>query len=148
MVVRGQRYAYSLVYSMEVCNSLWIIAKIKTREMSVWAKFAKISSRENFYLYSIYPLCSLLFWNLGFGALVQNKWFKTPKFMKQGFSLGGTGGSPHRRKFWQSPHPRLVPVLGPRFVSPPPAEARPQKFEKFKYIFGSNLTTFKLKSTL
>ena len=37
---------------MQVCNSLWIIAKIKTREMSVWAKFAKISSRENFYLYS------------------------------------------------------------------------------------------------
>ena len=30
----------------------WIIAKIKTREMSVWAKFAEISSRENFYLYS------------------------------------------------------------------------------------------------
>ena len=26
----------------------------KTREMSVWAKFAKISSRENFYLYSIH----------------------------------------------------------------------------------------------
>ena len=37
---------------MQVCNSLWIIAKIKTREMCVWAKFAKISSRENFYLYS------------------------------------------------------------------------------------------------
>ena len=33
-------------------NSLWKIAKIKTREMSVWAKFAKITSRENFYLYS------------------------------------------------------------------------------------------------
>ena len=38
---------------MQVCNSLWIIAKIKTREMSVWAKFEKISSRENFYLHSI-----------------------------------------------------------------------------------------------
>ena len=25
----------------------------KTREMSVWAKFAKISSSENFYFYSI-----------------------------------------------------------------------------------------------
>ena len=36
-----------------ICNSLWKIAKIKTREMSVLAKFAKISSRENFYLYSI-----------------------------------------------------------------------------------------------
>ena len=34
-------------------NSLWKIVKIKNREMSVWAKFAKISSRENFYLYSI-----------------------------------------------------------------------------------------------
>ena len=38
---------------MQVCTSLWIIAKIKTREMSVWAKFAKISSRENFYGKSI-----------------------------------------------------------------------------------------------
>ena len=37
---------------MQVCISLWIIAKIKTREMCVLAKFAKISSRENFYLYS------------------------------------------------------------------------------------------------
>ena len=37
---------------MQVCNSVWIIVKIKTGEMSVWAKFAKISSRENFYLYS------------------------------------------------------------------------------------------------
>ena len=38
---------------MQVCNSLWIIAKMKTCEMSVWAKFAKISFRKNFYLYSI-----------------------------------------------------------------------------------------------
>ena len=39
----------------------------------------------------------------------------------------------------------------PRFwtkACPPPAEVRPQKFEKFKYIFVANLTTFKLKSTL
>ena len=33
-------------------------------------------------------------------------------------------------------------------LSPPPAEVRPRKFEKFKYIFVSNLTTFKLESTL
>ena len=35
-----------------ICNSLWTLAKIKTHKMSVWAKFAKISSRKNFYLYS------------------------------------------------------------------------------------------------
>ena len=33
-------------------------------------------------------------------------------------------------------------------LSPPQAEVRPRKFEKFKYIYVSNLTTFKLKSTL
>ena len=59
----------------------------------------------------------------------------------------GYGGPPIRRKFWQSSHPTLVPVFGPMHV-PPPAEVCPRKFEKFKYIFGSNLTTFKLKSTL
>ena len=65
----------------------------------------------------------------------------------QGLFPGGTGGSPHRRKFCQSPpHPTLVPIFGPRLV--PPAEVRPRKFEKFNYIFVSNLTTFKLKSTL
>ena len=48
---------------MQVCNSLWIIAKIKTREMCVWAKFAKISSRENFYLYSTPFLCFWCFWH-------------------------------------------------------------------------------------
>ena len=51
-------------WSMQVCNSLWIIAKIKTREMPVWATFAKISSRENFYLYSTFHLsahCSSFF---------------------------------------------------------------------------------------
>ena len=39
----------------------------------------------------------------------------------------------------------------PRFwtkACPPPAEVCPKKFEKFKYIFVSNLTTFKLKGYL
>ena len=36
------------------------------------------------------------------------------------FSLGGTGGSPIRQKFCQSPHLTLVPIFGPRLVSPPP----------------------------
>ena len=64
------------------------------------------------------------------------------------FSWEGTGGSPHPAKILPiPPHPTLVPVFGPRLV-PPPAEVRPQKCEKFKYIFVSNLTTFKLKSTL
>ena len=64
------------------------------------------------------------------------------------FPGGGLGGSPHPEKILPiPPHPTLVPVFGPRLV-PPPAEVRPRKFEKFKYIFVSNLTTFKLKSTL
>ena len=57
----------------------------------------------------------------------------------------GTGGPPIWWKFCQSPHPTLVPVFGPRLVPPPPAEVRPRKFEKFKYIFVSNFTTFNLK---
>ena len=40
-----------LIGVLYVCNSLWRIAKIKTREMSVWAKIL-----ENFYLYSIRSL--------------------------------------------------------------------------------------------
>ena len=60
---------------------------------------------------------------------------------------GGTGGSPHPAKILSIPHLTLVPIFGPRLV-PPPAKVSPQKFEKFKYIFVSNWTTFKLKSTL
>ena len=64
------------------------------------------------------------------------------------FPGGGLGGPPHPAKILPiPPHPTLVPVFGPRLV-PPPAEVRPRKFEKFKYIFVSNLTTFQLKSTL
>ena len=67
-------------------------------------------------------------------------------FCLRGFSWG-TGGSPHPVKILSiPPHPTLVPIFGPRLV--PPAEVRPQKFEKFKYILVPNLTTFKLKSTL
>ena len=64
----------------------------------------------------------------------------------QGFFLGGLGG-PHLVK--------ILPIPPIRHLSPfldqglsPPAEVRPRKFEKFTYIFVSNLTTFKLKSTL
>ena len=64
------------------------------------------------------------------------------------FSWGGDWGVPPiRRKFRQSPPPSHT---CPRFwtkACPPPAEVRPRKFEKFKYIFVLNLTTFKLKST-
>ena len=63
------------------------------------------------------------------------------------FFPGGTGGPPIWRKFCQSPHPTLVPVFGPRLV-PPPSRGSSPKFEKFEYIFVSNLTTFKPKSTL
>ena len=58
------------------------------------------------------------------------------------------GIPPSGKKFCQSPHLTLVPVFGPRLVPPSPAEVRPRKLEKFKYIFVSNLTTFKLRSTL
>ena len=53
----------------------------------------------------------------------------------QGFSSG--------KNFANPPHPTLVPVFGPS-LAPPPAEVRPQKSENFRYIFVSNLTTFKL----
>ena len=64
------------------------------------------------------------------------------------FSWGGTGGSPPSGKNFANPPPSDT---CPRFwtkACPPPAKVRPRKFEKFKYIFVSNLTTFKLKSTL
>ena len=64
------------------------------------------------------------------------------------FFRGGTGGFPPSGKNFVNPPPSNT---CPRFwtmACPPPAEVRPQKFEKFKYIFVSNLTTFKLKSTL
>ena len=61
------------------------------------------------------------------------------------FPGGGTGGVPPSSENFANPppHPTLVPVFGPRLV-PPPAEVRPRKFEKFEYIFVSNLTTFKV----
>ena len=58
------------------------------------------------------------------------------------------GDCPSSKKFVNPP---LIQHLSPfldQGLSPPPAEVHPQKFEKFKYIFVSNLTTFKLKSTL
>ena len=62
----------------------------------------------------------------------------------------GDWGSPQSSKnFVNPPHIRHLSLfLDQGLASPPPAEARPQKFQKFKYIFVSNLTTFKLKSTL
>ena len=61
-----------------------------------------------------------------------------------GFFPGGTGGPPMQQKFCSSPHPILVPVFGPSLVTP--AEVRPRKFEKFRHVFVSNLTTSKLKT--
>ena len=61
--------------------------------------------------------------------------------MVAGFFSWEGWGSPHMVKILSippPPHPTLVPVFGPRLV--PPAEVRPKKFEKFKYIFVSNLT--------
>ena len=67
--------------------------------------------------------------------------------VRQGFFPGGDWGSPIQRKFCQSPPSDTCPRFWTK-ACPPPAEVRPPKFEKFKYIFVSNLTTFKLKSTL
>ena len=64
----------------------------------------------------------------------------------QGFFLGETGG-PHPAKILPIPRSNTCPHFGTKACHPP-AEVRPRKFEKFKYIFVSNLTTFKLKSTL
>ena len=65
------------------------------------------------------------------------------------FSLGGMG-PPIQPKFCQSspppPHRHLSPLLDQGLS--PPAKVRPRKFDKFKYIFVSNLTSFKLKGTL
>ena len=49
------------------------------------------------------------------------------------FFLGGTGGSPIRQKFCQSPHPTLVPIFWTK-ACPPPAEVVPENLK--------NLNTF------
>ena len=64
----------------------------------------------------------------------------------QGFFPGGTGGPPSGQNF-VPPHPTLVLVFGPRLV-PPPRQGSSPKIWNLNYIFVSNLTTFKLKSTL
>ena len=68
---------------------------------------------------------------------------------EQGFfpGGGGLGVPPSGENFANPPIRHLSPFLD-QGLFPPPAEVRPRKFEKFKYIFVSNLTTFKLKSTL
>ena len=74
--------------------------------------------------------------------------YRTQTIMHRVFFLGGTGGVPPiRRKFCQSPPSDTCPRFWTK-ACPPPAEVCPRKFEKFKYIFVWNLTTFKLKSTL
>ena len=62
------------------------------------------------------------------------------------FSWGGLG-VPHPAKILSIPL-RHLSLLLDQACSPPPTEVRPRKFEKIRYIFVSNLTTFKLKSTL
>ena len=66
----------------------------------------------------------------------------------QGFSWGDWGSPPSGKNFVNPPIWHLSPFLDQGLSYP--AEVRPRKFEKFRYIFVSNLTvrTFKLKSTL
>ena len=63
----------------------------------------------------------------------------------QGFFMGGLGWSPPSGENFVNPPIDTCPRFWTKACPPPPAEVRPQKFEKFKYIFVSNLTTFKLK---
>ena len=79
---------------MQVYNSLRIIAKIETREMCVWAKFAKISSRDNFYLYSILKILTKnVLWTLTSSDCVTNG--KKSPFLK--WPLLGAEGSNFRQ---------------------------------------------------
>ena len=60
----------------------------------------------------------------------------------RGFFLGD-GRSPYTAKMLPIPPIRHLSPFLDKGLSPPPAKVHPRKFEKFKYIFVSNLTTFK-----
>ena len=59
--------------------------------------------------------------------------------MKAGVFPGGTRGPPIQQKCCQSPPSDTCPRFWTETCPPPPAEVRPRKLEKFKYIFVSNL---------
>ena len=123
---------------------------IHIREIYEWAFTDGVTTFVNMWL-----CCrqALIFWLINFdyfavwclpGGLTLTHKCYPPRV----FFLGGDwGGPPIRRKFCQSPPSDTCPRFWTK-ACPPPAEVRPRKFEKFKYIFVSNLTTFKLKSTL
>ena len=58
----------------------------------------------------------------------------------------GDWGPPSSENFANPPPSNTCPRFWTK-ACPPPAEVCPRKFEKFKYIFVSNFTTFKLRST-
>ena len=60
-----------LVAMSTLCSSLWTIAIIKTPEMSVWAKFAKICSREHLYLYN--NVKNSVLYNIKFCFVIKSK---------------------------------------------------------------------------
>ena len=98
------------------------------------------SAQEGFFFSALesYHLIPLWEW-------MWHTWLGSVEAQPRVFFFWGDWGSPSGVNF-ANPLPTLVPVFRPRLV--PPGEVCPRKFEKFKYIFVSNLTTFKLKRTL
>ena len=72
-------------------------------------------------------------------------WVKLLLFFTGFFSWGGTGGPPIRQKFCQSNPSDTCPRFWTKAC--PPSQGSSPKIWIFEYLFVSNLTTFKLKST-
>ena len=112
----------SIVWNGKYCSAVWGIDALNLE------LFVELIA----YIISQQALC-MMFWCKSFVGEETNY----PYYFRV-FFLGGLGVPPSGKNF----------ANPPPSDTPPPAEVRPRKFEKFKYIFVSNLTTFKLKSTL
>ena len=125
---------------------MWMMMLIGVSFMKIILIVVSKHSREHFISrFSIKAICNnklklaevILLFVISVKKLMRPWW---PGF----FSWGGLGGPPSGENFANPPMRHLSPFLD-QGLSPPSAEVCPQKFE---YIFVSNLTTFKLKSTL